>query len=353
MAVERFLPDEERTRRAAGWVFILVALAFLGGLGWLVGAAPRLSIASIVWFGLPSALLALGLWFAFRRRVVIAIDPDARTYAVIRNGARIGSGSLDSLGPLTVTERTRVAVPGTGRHTMVEYVVNPAVHSNIDLYVMGTPAEARQKVEKLAGAWRVSCQSWGGVIRRPEDLDAPLVRRLRGDSAAHATQTLHPEWGLRVEPLSSGYVIVPTSRSWVPLAGGLALTAAALVLIVGRGGQGGLPEFVQDLENDLLTQVLAGLGGLVLLAVLWKLGRVAREALAPASLRITEAGVSYRHSTIALGDVREVTATLPIEVFGRRRTLRLAGTFCPKEAVSVLAHEIQRMILEVAPPPTT
>ena len=39
-----------------------------------------------------------------------------------------------------------------------------------DLYVMDTPGKARQKMEALARAWRLSCRSYGGVVRGPDEL---------------------------------------------------------------------------------------------------------------------------------------------------------------------------------------
>jgi len=74
-----------------------------------------------------------------------------------------------------------------------------------------------------------------------------------------------------------------------------------------------------------------------------------RRALS-GTLRVTDAGVSYRRSRMAFEEIEEVAATFPVELVGHRRTMRLAPTFCPPAATTAVAHEIQRMILELAAP---
>jgi hypothetical protein len=349
MTVRLFLPEEERTRRGAGWVFVALALAFLGGFVWLIGFPPRINVTSAILLAPPSALLAVGLWFAFRRRVVIAVDADRRTYAVIRNGARSGSGPLDSLGPLVVQRRTRLAGSGDNKRTVVEYVVHAAEHSRIDLYVTDTPTEARRRMQRLARSWRVSCKSYGGTVLAPEELGLPLHRRLAADPEARTEASLNPEWGLRIERIAPGYAFISTRRSWAPLLGWV-LAAAALVAVLVLGIPGRLLSALRGTQGDLLERVLAGLLGFVLLALLWKLGWSVREALSPGTLRVTDAGVSYRRSRMAFEEIEEVAATFPVELVGHRRTMRLAPTFCPPAAATAVAHEIQRMILELATP---
>ena len=351
MAVQRFLPDVERTRRGAGWVFIGIALALLAGVGWLVVRAGRVNGTGMVLLAAPLALLALGLYLALRRKEVLDIDLDNRTYAVIRNGAKSASGPLDSLGPLTVKQRIRVTGSSDSgsrdRRTVIEYVVSAAVHSKINLYVMDTPGKARQKMEALARAWRVSCQSYGGAVRGPDALDVPLHKRLKGDREARTVTPLRPEWGVRIEPLSPGYAIVSTHRSWAPLRSSAILLVVALVVfgVSPSRFRSILPEAV----DDLLGRILAGLLGVVLLVGLWMLWKGVRDTFFPGTVRVTEEGVSYRRCRMRFGEIEEVTATLRIEVVGDRRILRPAESFCPPAALSAVAHEIQRLILEVGP----
>jgi hypothetical protein len=346
--MQRFLPDVERTRRGAGWVFTGMALALIAGVGWLVVGAGRVNGTGMVMLAVPLALLALGLHLALRRKEVLEIDADQRTFTVIRKGAKSGSGPLDSLGPLTVKQRIRVTGDSGNadkRRTVIEYVVSAAVQSKIDLYVMNTPGKARQKMEGLARAWRVSCQSYGGAVRGPDELDVPLHERLRGDREARTVTPLSPEWGVRIEPLSPGYAIVSTFRSWAPLrSSGFVL----FVLVVMFGfSPDRLHSFLPEAVADPLGRILAGLMVVVFLVMLWLLWSGVRDTFYPGTVRITEDDVSYRGSRMRFREIEEVMATLPIEVVGDRRILRLAETFCPRAALKPVAHELQRLILEV------
>lgn len=346
MAVQRFLPDVERTRRGAGWVFVAIALALLSGVGWLLARAGRVNGTGMVFLAVPLGLLALGLYLALRRKEVLAIDLDNRKYAVIRNGAQSASGALDSLGPLAVERRSRQTGNSDQRRTIIQYVVRAAQQSQLDLYVMTTPGQARQKMEALARAWRVSCQAYGGAVRGADDLDVPLHQRLRGDREARVIAPLRSEWGIQIEPLSEGYAIVSTHRSWSPLLRGSGILLFVLFAAFGYS-PGRLSSLLPEMAGDLLSKVLAGLMGVVALVGLWVLGRAARDSFYPGTVRVTEAGVSYRGSRMAFSEIEEVTATLPIELVGDRRILRLAETFCPPAALSAVAHEIQRLVLEV------
>ena len=73
-----------------------------------------------------------------------------------------------------------------------------------------------------------------------------------------------------------------------------------------------------------------------------------RDTFFPGTVRITDAGVSYRGRSMRFGQIEEVTATMPIEIVGDRRILTLAETFCPLPATEAVAHELQRLILDAA-----
>ena len=120
------------------------------------------------------------------------------------------------------------------------------------------------------------------------------------------------------------------------------------LLALGGSPRLGLLSTLRDVGGDLLGQVLAGLLGVVFLAVLWKLWAGVRDTFFPGMVRVTENGVSYRFSRMAFERIEEVSATLPIEVVGDRRILRLAESFCPRGAAADVAHELQRLIIEVA-----
>ena len=51
---------------------------------------------------------------------------------------------------------------------------------------------------------------------------------------------------------------------------------------------------------------------------------------------------------MAFREIEELTATYPIELIGDRRTLTLGETFCRPGAAQTVAHELQRLIIEVA-----
>jgi hypothetical protein len=346
--VQRFLPDVERTRRGAGWVFMAIGLGLVAPLCWSAMLAGRFSGTALVLCAPPVALMAWGLHLALRRKEVVEVDLDKRTFTVIRSGSRSGPGALDSLGPLSVKQRIRVTESGDERRTVIEYVVSAAVHSKIDLYVMDTPGKARQKMEVLAHAWRLPCQSYGGAVRGADDLNRPVHERLRGDREALTVTPLRPEWGVRIEPLSPGYGIVSTHRSWAPLKSS-ALLLLLTLFVLGISFPTHLPSILREVGGDLLEQVLAGLLGVGLLVLLWMLWRGVRDTFFPGTVRVTEGGVSYRGSRMAFDRIEEVIAGPPIEVVGDRRILRLAPSFCPPAATGAVAHELQRLILEVAP----
>lgn len=350
MAVQRFLPDVERTRRAAGFVCLAIGALGDAGLVWGVAATGRVTVTTVVFFVFATALAAGGVHLAFRPAVVLEVDPDARTYVVVRSGKRSGSGPLEELGPLAVSRRTREVGSTEKRRTVVEYVVG-ASHSKIDLHVMSTAGKARQKMEALGHAWRLPCRSLGGVVRAAGDLDAPLHRRLRNDGEAKAAAPLRPEWGLRIEPVFRGQSIVSTHRSWAPLTQG-ALLALAPVVIVALTSSAGLLSTLREASGDLLDRVFLGLIGVVALALLWQLWKGARDTFFPGVVGVTENGVSYRGRRMAFDEIEEVIAGVPIEIVGDRRILSLAVSYCPREAVGPAAHEIQRLILEVAPQST-
>lgn len=185
-------------------------------------------------------------------------------------------------------------------------------------------------------------------MRAAGELDTPLHQRLRNDGAAKAATPLRPEWGLRIEPVFRGQSIVSTHRSWAPLTRG-ALLVLAPVVVVALTSSTGLLSTLRDASGDLLDGVFLGLMGVVALAVLCQLWKGARDTFFPGVVGVTERGLSYRGRRMSFDEIEEVIVGVPIEIVGDRRILSLAVSYCPREAIGPLAHEIQRLILEVAP----
>ena len=239
----------------------------------------------------------------------------------------------------------RVGTEGNSR-TNVTYIVRPAVHSAVDLYTGGSAARARRKMEAMARAWGLPCRSLGGAVRAADQIDMPLHQRLRDDADARRESRLRPEWGIVIEPLSLGYVMRSTLRSWAPLS----TSAGLLAIVVFFAARPSTWEFVGQVRasRDLLYQVLLGLFGLVALVLLGMVVTGVRDAFFPGTVRITDRGVSYRFSRMAFREIEELTATHPIELIGDRRTLVLGETFCRPAAAETVAHELQRLIIEVA-----
>ena len=345
MAVERFLPDVDRTRRAAGW-FIIVAFAV--PLVWLASVVVEVGHANstaIVLFLVLSFMLALGARLAFRPQEYLGIDLESRTFEVIRKGKRAAAGALDALGPLEVRMRTRVVGSEGKRRTIIEYVVRAAVHSNIDLYVMKTSGRTRQKMEGIGRAWRLPCKSLGGAVRQPDALDTPLHERLRGDGGARKAVPLSPDWGVRIEPAPMGYAMVSTHRSWAPFQMGLLFLALGLVVLGGSFQYGVWDEAT---NGEPFAQVLAALVCVVMLSMVWTAAAGARNTFFPGTVHIDDRGVTYRGRRMRFEHIEEATAGAPIEIVGDGRILKLAETFCPPSATATVVHELQRLILEVA-----
>ena len=345
MAVQRFLGDVDRTRRGAGWIFMAVAAGLAAWIASIEIRAGNVNGTGLVFYVLLGGLAYLG-WRLVQPKDFFEIDVVERTYSVMRHGTKSGAGKLDALGPLEVKERVRVIGTGNNQKTRIEYIVTAAVHSKVDLYSMTTAGKARRKMEALARAWRLPCRSFGGAVRGPDELDVPLHERLRDDPNARRPAELRPEWSVRIEPLSLGYAMHSTVRSWAPLRASAFILVVALFVfsrVFRTGVMASLPE-----SGDLMGQVLLGLMGVVVLVFLWMVFTGVRDTFFPGTVRVTDRGVSYRWSRMPFRQIEEVTTTFPIELIGDRRSLRLGDTFCSRVAAKAVAHEIQRLIIEVA-----
>src|SRR6185503_5177043 len=117
-----------------------------------------------VFYALLGGLFYLGLRL-IRPKDLFEIDVERRTYTVIRDGKRAGSGSLDELGPLEV--RSYVYRSGDRRSgsALVRYTVCAAIHSQIDFCMVRSAGKARRRMESLARAFGVPARSLGGAVR--------------------------------------------------------------------------------------------------------------------------------------------------------------------------------------------
>jgi len=346
MAVQRFRSEVDRTRRVLGAIFIALALFFIQWLVRVEIAAGRVTVTALVYFALLGGLFYLGLRL-LRPKDLFEIDAERRTYTVIRDGTKAGAGPLDDLGPLEVQRRVyRTGLDNRDRTPLIQYVVHAAVHGQIEICTVRSAGKARRRMESLARAWGVPCRSLGGTVRRPDQLDMPLHERLRDDAEARKEAPLPPEWGIRIEPLSLGYAMHSTLRSWASLRSvGLFLCVALFVF-----ARTSPSTFLAELRemDDLYRQVLLAGSGVVILIFLVLIGQAVRDTFFPGTVRVTDRGVSYRGSRMAFREIEELIGTHPIELIGDRRTLKLGETFCSPGATKAVAHELQRLIIEVA-----
>jgi len=348
MAIQRFLGDIDRTRRGAGALFGTFGLVVLSLVVWASATFARVTGTTVTFFLVGAGLLAIGLRLILHRTGVFEIDAEARTYAVLQKGQR-WAGPLADLAPLEVAKRTRVVGTGSKRRTVEEYVVRAAEHSDIDLYCEDSPGRARQRLERLGKAWRLACKSYGGGVREAEELDQPLHERLRGE--VRPPTPLRPEWQVRVEKFEDGYAIVSSRRVYWLLVQPVMLLG--LLLAFAYAGHSGswvsFHEFRAAIgpQGDMLSNVLLGLLGVVVLVVLWNVGQGALDALLPGRLRVTSGGVSYRLRRMRFAKLEEVVGSAHIELVGDRRVIALPMSFCPGEAVEPVAREIERLVVEV------
>jgi hypothetical protein len=349
MAVQRFRSEVDRTRRVLGAIFVVLALFLIQWVVRVEIAARRVTVAALVYLALFGGLFYLGLRL-LRPKDLFEIDAERRTYTVIRNGTKAGAGPLDDLGPLEVQRRVYRSGLGNNsndrRTPSIHYVVNAAVHGQIELCTVRSAGKARRRMESLARAWGVPCRSLGGTVRRPDQLDMPLHERLRDDAEARKEAPLPAESGIRIEPLSLGYAMHSTLRSWASLRSvGLFLCVALFVF-----ARTSPSTFLAELRemDDLYRQVLLAGSGVVILIFLVLIGQAVRDTFFPGTVRVTDRGVSYRWSRMAFREIEELIGTHPIELIGDRRTLKLGETFCSPGATKAVAHELQRLIIEVA-----
>jgi hypothetical protein len=342
----QFRPVGERTRRSLGRTLIGIAVALVCGLAGLPFLPGDLAPAAFMMVVISAGLFPAGYWLLFKGGELFEIDPQQRTYSLIRSGSPPASGPLDELGPLHVTRRTREVRSRDERRTSVEYVVQATTRDSVALYVESTAGKARRKMEALAKVWRLSCRSLGGAVRGPDELDLPLHERLRDDGPARTMAELRPEWGVRIEALPLGYAIRSTHRTWRPLVrnGGMAVLGG--LLLWQFAATGFLTSALHD--EDPRGRILAGLFCVVVVVLLWPILASVRDAFFPSAVLVTDRGVSYRLSRMPFRDIEEVMSDFPIEVVGDRRSLLLGTTFCPAAAVEAVAHELQRLIIEVA-----
>ena len=350
-SIQRFLPDVDRTRWRAGWLFLIVGGLAAAALVWRAAATGRVTVAAFVLLALAAGLVAWGWRLALKPDVVLEVDLGTRTYALVRGGRRDAQGSLEELGPLVASERTRVVATGRSTRTVSEHVVKPTAHAKVDFYVTRTPEAARRKMEALARAWRLPCRSMGGAVRAAEDLDRPLHERLRGTGRAEPV-VLRPEWGLRIDELKPGYALASSNRSWASVQQGWAIFVG-LIGAVGLGSVVALPSTVRDtvreMKSDTLGRIFLALGAVIVLAVLVELAKAFRDVLHPGTVRVTPEGVSYRGRRLRFAEIEEVTSGGRIQILGDRRRLRLSPSFCPAEAQSAVVRELQRMIVAIGP----
>jgi hypothetical protein len=350
MAARPFLPDVARTRRVVGWILVLVSAPSLAWMIWRAVLGGHPNGAFIFLMAVALGALALGSGLAFWPREYLEIDLETRQFVVFRKGKRSAEGPLEALGPLEVKKRSRVVRTDNHQRTVIEYVVRSAAHSDIDLYSMKTAGKARQKMEGLARAWHLPCQSLGGAVRQPDALDTPLHERLRGDSAARKPMPLSPAWSVRIEPAPMGYAMTSTHRSYVALAPPAVFLVIALLILRGLFSDKSLvDQLVSGARNgDPPDVVFASLLGLSALFMLWLVWTGVRDTFFPGTVHINDRGVSYRGRTMRFRHIEEVTATSCVEIVGDARILALGDTFCSLAAGDAVAHELQRLIIEVA-----
>jgi len=184
----------------------------------------------------------------------------------------------------------------------------------------------------------------GGWSRWPTRGVSPAVRS-GGRFAAPISSTCPCTSGCATMP-RHGYAMHSTLRLWASLRSvGLFLCVAVFVF-----ARTSPSTFLAELRemDDLYRQVLLAGSGLVILILLVLIGQAVRDTFFPGTVRVIDRGVSYRWSRMVFLDIEELIGSHPIELIGDRRTLKLGETFCSPGATKAVAHELQRLIIEVA-----
>ena len=348
MAGRRYYSDTDRTRRAGGALLVVVGLSILALL--LRLAMDGVSTALVLLAVVPLLLIGIGARFLSHVVAAFDIDLDQRRYSLVRNGKPAGGGALDELGPLRVVrEQTTVESSGSdgaSSRTHVRFKVKPAGFGFFSFDSLKSPRRARRRMEELARRWRLSCRSLDGPVRPFDHLDAPLHERLRNDAAARTPAELDPEWRISITPIFRGHAVTSRHRSFEPLWDNAVYAFLPVAVLFTTGGNP--VSAAREMVHDPFGRVLLGLAGVVAGVMAWKLSFALLDTFRPGTIAIDDHGVAYRWSRMKFDRIEEVTTGQRIEIAGDRKVLALPVSFCPHEAKTRVAHELQRLILEAA-----
>lgn len=344
----RFLLLPETTRRAFGWVFILMGtvLLIVSGLFFRNEGAPPVG-------GMFTLALAATLTFfavrLFRPRYFIDVDQTARSVSFVEEARVQRQFALPDLGPLRISHRRAVRKSKTGNREIDIYDVRSGSHRDIIFMEFQTELKARRFAESMARTLNLPVQSLSQEIRSPDQLDAPLHVRLRGDSAVLTPAVRPANSDLDFVNLSPGYEIRTRYRVYKPLLLSLAAGVLPAVVFPWQAAQFGFFSRVRAGQLDSGDWVLLGITAACLVPVVIGVAEGVREAFAPGTIVVTPEEVRYRQKRVPIEMIEEIDGfpERTPRLITDSGVVEISRHFCSEADRSYLHHELRRIVVEM------
>lgn len=302
--------------------------------------------------GVPLALLGVGLYPWLRPKHFVEIDAGAGTAKFVERGVVTRQIPLVQIVPLEHAIEQRHVRYGKTASIATFHVARSRPVPEIRFFESENEMETRRALEARAKAWNVPYVKPSGKVRSQEDLDVPLVQRLRKDEGARPPLLQRPDSKLTVAWKDDGYEI--TTSYW-PKTDRFTLVAMFAIPVL---------LLWWFLRNVLRGWIAEGFGtpypwlaGAVVLLALLPGAFVGAKAWLrsnrPPSIRVSSTGVRFRGRSLPLGTIEEIEREgggAP-RLVSDARLVQIDADFCEVSEYDWLLDEIRRLVVEVSQGP--
>lgn len=292
-------------------------------------------------------MLLILAWFGRRlmtaRPSYVEVDPQSRTIRIVRDGVAGAPQSMEAFGPLTISVWSR-------RRTVI-FSVHPARLPDFVLARRRTRLHARRDLEKFARILGTPAGTFEtGPARDVAELDLPLHARLRSDPEAMRPVAFRPEDEVTLVQDADGAMLKSSRRSFEAWAGAFLLLATPLfVAWIAYAPVRALLDAMRnelrlDRDAKVALAVIAIPFAIALVRGVYRLVRASN--LLP--VRVSRKGLSYGGRTMPLEEIEEIDFSLGIDVIGDRRAIHIPDSFCRRDALPLVVHELRRLVVHHA-----